>query len=74
MSKAYRALTRLRYPTNPRALRENWEWKQVAAGEVADDIPAKSVPWLLAGGRIEEIAGDDSPATDAPESEQEGDE
>lgn len=49
----YRALATLRYPTNPTAKRENWEWKRVAAGEVVDDIPSKSVAWLLAKGRIE---------------------
>lgn len=45
----------LKYPTNVRANRENWEWKDVAAGEIVDDIPTKSRPWLLEQGYIEEV-------------------
>ena len=60
---AYLAKTGLRYPVGEtnikRAQRGELdkvtEWKEVAAGEVADDIPACSVPWLLAKGRIEAV-------------------
>lgn len=51
--RKYRALVGLRYPTNPRAKREAWEWKRVPAGTIVDDIPAQSIEWLLAQGRIE---------------------
>lgn len=65
MSKRYRALVGLSYPTNPRASRENWVMKHVAAGDVVDDIPGKSVKWLLDGGRIEKVADDPAPPVDA---------
>jgi len=51
--RKYRALVGLRYPTNPKAKRENWEWTRVVAGQVVDDIPAQSIDWLLKRGRIE---------------------
>ena len=31
------------------------EWKHVEPGEVVDDIPEVSVPWLLRAGRIEAV-------------------
>ena len=31
------------------------EWKRAEAGEVAEDIPEVSVPWLLRSGSIEEV-------------------
>lgn len=54
----YRALATLRYPVNPTAKRENWEWKRVSAGTIVDDIPAQSIEWLLNRGLIEVV--DDS--------------
>ena len=59
MSKRYRALVGLTYPENPRLTRRNWVMKRVEAGEIVDDIPTKSVPWLLDGGRIEVVTDDD---------------
>lgn len=63
--KRYRALRGLSYPTDPRVIkrirsgeRVPWEErkvKEVEAGEVVDDIPAVSVPHLLANGIIEEV-------------------
>ncbi len=63
----FRALSDLKYPTNVRANRENWEWKEAAAGEVVDDIPTKSRPWLLEQGHIELV---DEAAEDAAEGEE----
>lgn len=48
----YRALTGLDYPPNRRA----------EAGDVIDDLPGKSVKWLLESGLIEP-AGGAKPAT-----------
>ena len=31
------------------------KWKSVEPGEVVDDIPKESLPWLLDGGRIEAV-------------------
>ncbi len=31
------------------------EWKHVDPGDVVDDIPSVSLPWLLSQGRIEEV-------------------
>ena len=53
MAKRYRVLVTLRYPINPRAKRENWEWKRVRPGTVVEDIPTISVAGLLAKGAIE---------------------
>ena len=63
--RLYRALTGLSYPTDASVIRriqagESVPWeerkaKEVAAGEVVDDIPAVSVPWLLEQGKIEEV-------------------
>ena len=52
MSK-YRALTGLNYPDG-----KGGEHR-VEAGDVVDSIPAKSVPWLLRQGHIEEVGGDE---------------
>lgn len=41
---SYRALTGLSY-----------KGRNVEAGEVVDDIPAKSIGWLLDGGHIEKV-------------------
>lgn len=56
--RKYRALVELHYPTNPKSKRENWEFKRVKAGAVVDDIPAQSIDWLLAEGRIEPVEKD----------------
>lgn len=44
---AYRALTGLDYPPD----------RRIEAGEVADDIPSKSIKWLLDQGLIEPVEG-----------------
>jgi hypothetical protein len=46
----YRVLTGLSYPPDKRA----------EIGDVVDDLPSKSIKWLLTRGHIEEIAGKDS--------------
>ena len=61
----YRTLRELYYPTDTAILRrlargENVPWlkrhnTRVAAGEIVADIPAKSIPVLLAKGWIEEV-------------------
>lgn len=62
----YRARVGLTFPADPgivarlaggeRIPREDrGELRRVAAGEVADDIPAQSIPWLLAAGKIEAV-------------------
>lgn len=43
----YRVLNGLSYPPDKRA----------EVGDVVDDIPAKSVKWLLRKGHIEEVSG-----------------
>lgn len=53
--RQYRALVGLRYPRNPDAPREAWQWKRVAAGEVVNDIPERSIDDLLQRGRIEAV-------------------
>ena len=50
----YRVLTGLSYPPDRRA----------EAGEIVNDLPSKSVKWLLNKGHIEEVAG--SAATPKP--------
>lgn len=50
MSKKYRASTGLSYSTKGGD-------RRVEPGEVVDDIPPKSVPWLLRQGHIEEVEG-----------------
>ena len=54
MTKSYRALKGLRYPTNPNAPRDQWVYKSVQPGDVVSDIPAKSLPWLLKDGVVVE--------------------
>jgi hypothetical protein len=51
-SVKYRALNDLTYPPN----------RAVSAGEVVDDIPAKSIKWLVEQGHIEQAGGKDAPA------------
>lgn len=53
----YKALVGLVYPTNPTDPRESWRWKKVKAGQVVDDIPAKSIDGLLKRKRIEAVDG-----------------
>ncbi len=58
-------LYRLSYPTDPEIVRriqagesipyEERGVKEVPAGTVVDDVPANSVPWLLAQALIEEV-------------------
>lgn len=43
----YRVLTGLSYPPDRRA----------EAGEIVDDLPSKSIKWLIRKGHIEEISG-----------------
>lgn len=60
----YRAVVGLSYPTDPKVIARlqkgeqiPWEergMKRAEAGEVLDDIPSVSVPWLLDQGLIEE--------------------
>jgi serine/threonine-protein kinase RIO1 len=40
--------------------------KRAEVGDVIDDLPAKSVKWLLAKGHIEEVKGSASPRPAAP--------
>ena len=48
MAAKYRVLTGLDYPPNKRA----------EAGDVIDDLPGKSVKWLLSQGHIESVTDD----------------
>lgn len=50
----YRVLTGLSYPPDRRA----------EAGEIVDDIPSKSVKWLLAEGHIENVGGKAAPQSE----------
>jgi hypothetical protein len=69
MPKKYRALRGLAYPTDPKIVKrlqagEDIPWeergcKEVAAGQVVDDIPSVSLAWLLDAGAIEEV-GDEA--------------
>jgi hypothetical protein len=45
--KAYRVLVGL-----------SWDDERAEPGEVRDDIPAKSIPWLLEQGCVEEVSDD----------------
>jgi len=61
MNKTYRALRGLTYPASKRDLElrkadKPCAMKRVEAGEVAEGLPAESVPWLLADGAIEEVS------------------
>lgn len=47
----YRALVGLNYPPYGKGTDE----KRVEPGEVCDDIPPQSIPWLLADGHIEKV-------------------
>lgn len=59
----YRALTGLSYPTDKAIIRRIQEGesiptdergaREVTPGEIVDDIPSVSVPWLLEQGQIE---------------------
>jgi len=58
--KQYRALVGLSYPATAKDVKlrlqgKQCAWKDVEPGEIVDDIPAMSVDWLLADGRIEEV-------------------
>jgi len=64
--RRYRVLTAISYPTDPEIVKrilageripfeERGLW-EAPAGAVVDDVPAVSVPWLLAQGLIEEVA------------------
>lgn len=67
----YVVVTDVSYPVNPDAPAETWEWREVTAGEVVDDIPAVSCAWLLDLGAIVPAGRDrhklaaDFPARDA---------
>jgi len=62
----YKVLVGLAYPTSAAILKriadgENVPWedrkvKEVAVGDIVDDIPANSIGWLLAKGYIEKLA------------------
>jgi hypothetical protein len=64
MPKRYEVLTGLTYPIGEAninkakagKLDEVTKWKRAEPGEVVDDIPAVSVPWLLRKGHIEAVA------------------
>jgi len=69
----YRILTGLNYPTSPslvRHLSAGGAWPESAVlaravpGDVVDDLPAVSIPWLLAAGAIEPVT--EEGANDAP--------
>lgn len=49
MAKQYKVLTGMNYPVNGVD-------KRVEVGEIVDDIPVTSIPWLLQDGHIEEVA------------------
>ncbi len=62
--KRYRALVGLSYPASKKDLAlclegKDYERREVKEGEVADDIPSESIPWLLTDGSIEEVTGGD---------------
>lgn len=48
--KRYRALVGLNYPQNGKGPERRAE-----PGDIIDDLPAKSVPWLLEDGSIAEV-------------------
>ncbi len=74
----YRALTGLTYPADPRIIKriqageripfEERALKRAAEGEIVDDIPEVSVPWLLEQNLIELVK--EAPG-DIPDSEEE---
>jgi hypothetical protein len=64
MAKQYKALVGLTYPVGTANIERAkagkldavTNWKRAEPGEVVDDIPAVSVPWLLRKGHIEAVA------------------
>lgn len=54
----YRALVGLSYPPDRRA----------EAGDIVDDLPAKSIKWLIEQGAIEAVGKTAAPDTDVEES------
>ncbi|MGI5288030.1 hypothetical protein ACQEVF_32460 [Nonomuraea polychroma] len=52
MAKRYRALAGLDYPG------KGGKPRRTEPGDVVDDLPAKSVRWLVEQGHIEEVSGD----------------
>lgn len=55
MAAKYRALVDLHYPTNPDDDRADWHMRTLRAGQTADDLPARSIPWLERQGLIEPV-------------------
>lgn len=65
----YRALTTIEYPTDPAIITrlragENLRFrdrkvKRLKPGDIADDIPARSIPGLLRRGEIEAVKDND---------------
>lgn len=66
----YRALRNLKYPTDPGVIRrlaagenlpfkERGKLKRVETGQIVTDLPAVSIPVLLAKGWIEAVAAQD---------------
>lgn len=53
MAKQYRVLVGLDYPRGGRG-----PDRRAEPGDVVDDLPKTSVPWLLEQGAIEEVSGD----------------
>jgi hypothetical protein len=43
----YLVHTGLHYPLNPDAPREEWQYTAAQPGDVVDNLPAVSLPWLL---------------------------
>lgn len=60
----YRVLTGLSYPPDRRA----------EAGDIVDDLPSKSIKWLLVKGHIEEVKGGAKAAPAPTAKPEEGDE
>ena len=63
MADKYRAVVGLRYPVGDQNIKRAQrgeldkvrKWREVEAGEVVDDVPACSVPWLTEAGLIEAV-------------------
>ncbi|MFI7707608.1 hypothetical protein [Nonomuraea sp. NPDC049480] len=53
MAKQYKVLAGLNYTPKGRG-----EERRADAGDVVDDLPTKSVGWLVEQGAIEEVSGD----------------
>lgn len=58
--KTFRVLAGLDYPAGARG-----QTKRAEVGDVVDDLPAKSLPWLLKQAAIEEVTDDDVRALEA---------